>query len=134
MKSEVVADTDVVSFQFKNDSRSELYRPLLRDHRIILSFMTVAELDQWAIRAHWGKPGRALMEHYVQQFTFAYCDRDLCRLWAEVSEGARSAGIPISTADAWIAATALAYNIPLVTHNANDYRGVAGLQIITAPV
>jgi predicted nucleic acid-binding protein len=34
-------------------------------------------------------------------------------------------------ADAWIAATAALYGAPLITHNANDYRGLAELKPIT---
>jgi tRNA(fMet)-specific endonuclease VapC len=47
--------------------------------------------------------------------------------WAE----ARKSGHTIETADAWIAATALLHDIPLVTHNSKDYAGVDGLKIIT---
>jgi len=32
--------------------------------------------------------------------------------------------------DAWIAATALAFGIPLATHNKNDFAHIAGLDII----
>jgi predicted nucleic acid-binding protein len=35
-------------------------------------------------------------------------------------------------ADAWIAAAALQLNVPLVTHNAGDYRAVDKLTILTA--
>ena len=34
-------------------------------------------------------------------------------------------------ADAWIAATALHLDVPLVTHNKNDFLGVDGLTLIT---
>jgi predicted nucleic acid-binding protein len=36
----------------------------------------------------------------------------------------------IETADAWIAATALLYDCPLLTNNRSDYLGVPGLKII----
>jgi predicted nucleic acid-binding protein len=35
--------------------------------------------------------------------------------------------------DAWIAATALYLNAPLVTHNAAHFRDVPGLHVITEP-
>jgi predicted nucleic acid-binding protein len=44
---------------------------------------------------------------------------------------AQAAGRRIETADAWIAATALLYNAPLVTHNGSDYLGVPGLKLIS---
>ena len=50
-----------------------------------------------------------------------------------MTNGAERAGRRISCADAWIAATALRFGVPLVTHNANDYLGVADLTIINEP-
>jgi tRNA(fMet)-specific endonuclease VapC len=57
--------------------------------------------------------------------------RALCTKWAEVTAGAQARGHRIECADAWIAATALLYNIPLVTHNRGDYRGVPALNIVS---
>ena len=50
----VVVDTDVVSFLFKNDSRAQFYLPLLKDRKLLVSFMTEAELEQWILMAKWG--------------------------------------------------------------------------------
>jgi predicted nucleic acid-binding protein len=44
---------------------------------------------------------------------------------------AQAAGRRIESADPWIAATALLYSAPLVTHNRNDYPGVPGLTLIS---
>jgi hypothetical protein len=41
----VVVDTDVVSFLFKNDSRAQLYLPLMRNRDLLVSFMTEADLS-----------------------------------------------------------------------------------------
>jgi predicted nucleic acid-binding protein len=35
-------------------------------------------------------------------------------------------------ADAWIAASALHYRVPLISHNAGDYRMVEGLTLLSA--
>jgi predicted nucleic acid-binding protein len=43
---------------------------------------------------------------------------------------ARRNGRRIETADAWIAATALLLDAPLLTHNKADYLGVPGLRLI----
>jgi len=42
-------------------------------------------------------------------------------------------GRPISGLDAWIAATALTYGSPLVTHNVKHFSGIAGLEIRSIP-
>ena len=47
--SRLVVDTDVVSFLFKNHPIAKLYDSDLRGNTLVLSFMTVAELDRWVI-------------------------------------------------------------------------------------
>jgi hypothetical protein len=49
----VVLDTDVVSFLFKSHSRAQAYLPHLRDRQWLISFMTEAELEQWALLSNW---------------------------------------------------------------------------------
>jgi len=52
-------------------------------------------------------------------------------VWAKVSWDARKKGRPIQTADAWIAASAIHYQVPLITNNASDYTIISGLQLLT---
>jgi predicted nucleic acid-binding protein len=56
----------------------------------------------------------------------------LCAKWAEVAFAARRKGRPIQTADAWIAASALHYHVPLITNNRDDYSFVDGLALLSA--
>jgi hypothetical protein len=49
----LVIDTDVASFLFKNDSRTQSYLPHLLDRQSLISFMTEAELEQWALLSNW---------------------------------------------------------------------------------
>ena len=41
----VVVDSDVVSFLLKNDSRAQVYLPLMRNRDLLVSLMTEAELS-----------------------------------------------------------------------------------------
>ena len=125
-----LVDTDVVSFLLKRDSRAALYRPHLADRLLVISFMTLAELDRWALERNWSEARRARMEEQLRQYVIYPSDRALCRTWAEVMHMARRRGRPIQTADAWIAATALLHGLPLVSHNRKDFAGVAGLTLI----
>jgi predicted nucleic acid-binding protein len=129
----VVVDMDVVSFAFKGDTRAALYDPHLMGKLLVLSFMTVAELDLWALERRWGRRRQQRMEDNLRRFAIYPYNRVLCQKWAEVTREADRKGRSIQTADAWIAATALVAGVPLVTHNAADFRGVAGLTIITEP-
>ena len=57
----VVVDTDVVSYLFKQDTRADLYKPHLQGHLLLISPMTRAELEAWALERNWGRPRRDAM-------------------------------------------------------------------------
>ena len=129
--SDLVADTDVVSFMFKNHSIGRLYGPEFTDRQPVISFMTLAELERWAIQYNWGPRRIQRLFVFLERFIVIPSSKDLCHKWAEVMVAAQAAGRRIETADAWIAATALLQGVPLVTHNRTDYLGVPGLTIIS---
>jgi predicted nucleic acid-binding protein len=126
----VVLDTDVVSFLFKNDTRASLYLSFLQDRQWLISFMTEAELEQWALLSNWQKKRIEWLRIFLGRFVVVPSSRDLVLKWAEVMVASRRAGRRLETADAWIAATAVLYQAPLISHNASDYRGVPGLQLV----
>jgi tRNA(fMet)-specific endonuclease VapC len=128
----VVIDTDVVSFIFKDDTRKEFYLNHLRERSALISFMTEAEMEQWVLQAAWGEERTRRCRQFLTRFTVVPSSELLSRKWAAVMVQARSAGKRIETADAWIAATALLYEAPLLTHNAADYAGISGLQILSS--
>ena len=127
----VVLDTDVLSFLFKNDSRAQSYLPHLHDRQWLISFMTEAELEQWALLSNWHAKRIDWLRIFLARFGIIPSSHDLIIKWAQVMVAARRAGRRLETADAWIAATAMLYDAPLVTHNASDYAGVPGLKLIT---
>ena len=127
----VVVDTDVVSFLYKGDTRSAAYRAHLDGQLPIISFMTLAELEQWTLARHWGARRRQDLLIYLRRYLVEQSSPELCRRWAEATASARRAGRPILTGDAWVAATALSYDVPLVTNNPGDFAGVAGLTVIS---
>ncbi len=130
MKS-LVVDTDVISYLFKGDTRAALYHQHIQDSALLVSFMTIAELEHWALTRNWGRQRRQLMQAHLSAYTQIMPDSEMCRLWAEIYFGVHSVGRKISVQDAWIAATAISYQVPLVTHNRKDYSAVNGLTIIS---
>jgi predicted nucleic acid-binding protein len=128
----VVVDTDVVSFRFKKDSRARLYKRHLIGRDPVIAFMTLAELHAWALERRWGAARQAELVRHLRQYEVYHEDDALCRLWAEVWTRARRKGTPMQVADSWIAATALALDVPLVTHNPADFEGVSGLSVLSA--
>jgi len=125
----VVLDTDVVSFLFKGDTRAAIYLPFLEDQQWLISFMTEAELVQWALLANWSLKRREWLRMFLRRMAIVPSSHDLVQKWAETMVAARHAGRRLETADAWIAATALLYDAPLLTHNRQDYLGVPGLRL-----
>jgi len=130
----LVVDTDIASFLFKKDTRAAPYVPHLSGHMLAISFQTLAELESWAIAANWGDRRRQQLAHYLRRYIVEDSSAALCRRWAEVINDARRRGRPIAAADAWIAATALLLDVPLVTHNRGDFSSVPGLAVIAEQV
>ena len=127
--STLLLDTNIISYLIRSDPLAQLYRPHLINHSLAISFMTLAELFEGAYRGGWGVEKRRSIEQIQSSLIVIPWDARLCSRWGEVRWGRRRQ--PISAEDAWIAATALEYDCPLVTHNSRDFRGIPGLTVIT---
>ena len=127
-----IVDTDVVSMLFKGDTRAVAYRPHITGRLLGISFMTLAELERWPLERDWGQMRKIELERHLTRYVVLPVSRELCGKWAEVSFAAKRKGRPIQTADAWIAASALYYQVPLITNNRADYSVVDGLILLSA--
>ena len=127
----LLIDTNIASFIFKGSDYADPYIPLLSGHELALSFMTVAELFQWAILRQWGDRRVAQLEQYLSNYIIIPVDQLLCREWAQIRADQQNAGRVISPQDAWIAATAIRHDLSLVTHNIKDFREIPNLRLIT---
>lgn len=130
MSDGCVVDTDVISYLFRNNNRADVYRPYVTGVLTSISFMTPAELNLWSLQHNWGRAQQERMARYTEQFTIVLPDLELCQAWASVRDDARRQGRPIQVADAWVAATAISLNVPLVTNNRRDYLGVNDLLLL----
>jgi tRNA(fMet)-specific endonuclease VapC len=127
----VVVDTDVMSYVFKHDTRAAFYEPHLAGKDLIISFVTFAELQRWAIASNWGDSKRHKLAEYLSTVIIFHSDDDLCVKWAKITEEGKRSGRQIQPGDAWIAATALLHGIALITNNRRDFEGVTGLKVIS---
>lgn len=128
----VVLDTDVASYILKKDTRAAQYREIIGSAELMLPFMAEAELLQWAELHQWQSAKLQLLADFVARVRVVHSSRALAQTWARVMVDARRKGRRMDVADAWMAATALLYDLPLVTNNEKDYRAVAGLRLLTA--
>lgn len=129
----VLLDTNIISYILKEDSRAADYKEYLQQaDELAIAWMTVAELFQWALIRQWSPKRIIELENWLHQtYTILPKTYEMCQLWARIRVVCRSKGQKIGTADAWIAATALHYNIPLVTHNAKDFQCITDLKLFS---
>jgi len=127
----VVLDTDVCSFLFKKNRHGQKYLPHLTDKTLCLAFQSVAELYYGIELAGWSEARKLRLREWLRRFVILPYDNQVALAWARLRVERRQQ--PISAQDAWIAACALRYGCPLITHNASYYRSISNLTIITEP-
>jgi tRNA(fMet)-specific endonuclease VapC len=79
--------------------------------------------------ANWGAKKIDDMGGFLTaKFAVIHTNDAICRKWAEITSIKER---PVAYADAWIAATAIVYRVPLITHNRKYFEGIAGLKVIS---
>ena len=127
----ILVDTDVVCLLFRSDEGSEPYASEIIGQVPMISFQTLGEVERWTVERGWPLERGAWMHMYLERYTVVPSSPDLCRRWAEVLAAGEQMGQPVAYGDAWIAATALLYRVPLLTHSAERYRTIPALQTVS---
>ena len=70
---------------------------------------------------------RAALRALLDAVRVVDVDAEVARKYGQLRAYLRSIGRPIGPNDLWIAAHALALDLPLVTHNLSEFRRVPGL-------
>lgn len=131
MPETIVLDTNIISYQFRNDSRYAVYKAHIEGKICCVSFQTRAEIERWIVARAWGLKKQQTFCEFYSQFIEIPHSLELSKQWAIASNQADQRGRPIPPDDAWIAATALELGVALVTHNKKDFLGVTSLEIIS---
>ncbi len=124
--SVVLLDTTVASLlhpRKQADTRRASYEPHMRGQILALSFQSVAELWQWAEENNWGIKERERLTFFLQQFLIIPYDIEIAQAWAELNTHCKRNGRGLESGDAWIAATAIRFNLVLLTHD-TDFVGL----------
>jgi tRNA(fMet)-specific endonuclease VapC len=130
-ESRIILDTNIVSYWMKGGSLAEAYAPHLEGRLLAITFITVGELYCGAEYKKWGERRRKGLETTLRNFVVIPYDHEIARCYGRLMAERKRNGKPIEPNDAWIAACAVRHGVPLVTHNAKDFEGIASLQIIT---
>jgi predicted nucleic acid-binding protein len=97
----------------------------------------VAELWRGAHTQSYGPASKAKLEADIGLAVVVPPTNDLTHEWARLTATARSSGHSLGQKaqahDAWIAATARFFDIPLLTGNQSHFQGVDGLQLVPLP-
>lgn len=128
----LVLDTDVASQSFKRRPAPILTRVLA--YSPIITFVTRAELTKWAEVHGWGPNNRERLARWLQTMPTLPGGDEVADTWGVLAAAAVKRGRPRPQNDMWIAATCLAYDLPLATLNVKDYADFVqhhGLELIT---
>ena len=113
-----IVDTTVASFILEGRPELSAYRQVLARYPIVyISFQTVAEMKFGALLKNWGEEKLHKLDKFFSGVEIIEYSSELADRWAIVMQDARHAGRRLETGDAWIAATALLLDIPLLTHD-----------------
>ena len=129
--TKILVDTNIVSYIMRGRAEAKVYAPHLQGKLSAISFMTVGEMYYGAEKARWGENKRLRLEMVLRNFVVIPYDHEIAKCYGRVVAEREREGLPISCADAWIAACAIRHAVPLVTHNAKDFESISTLRVIS---
>ncbi len=127
--SDGLADTSI----FIAHESGRLLRADVLPDRLAVSVITVGELRAGVLAAQdlETRDRRLATLTAVLALSPVPVDDDVAAAWARLRVALRDRGRRMAVNDSWIAATAIALDIPLVTQD-DDHRDVPGLRVIRA--
>lgn len=121
-----ILDTDVFSLLFvtrnAQDTRVGAWREALRGQRVLIAFQTRAEILEGAVERGWGRTRVQATRRALDETPTIRPDDAVIDAYADLSAACRRAGHALRdgrhTADRWIAACAIANDLPLLSGDA----------------
>lgn len=124
-----LVDTDICSAHLKNGA-SVTGRFLQYTGRLYLSVISLGELYAYAFRRSTSPRVIEGLLRLLSDVTLLDVDREVARKFGEIRAEMLDRGRPVAGLDLMIAATAVAHDLTLVTHNRRDFIDVPGLTVV----
>lgn len=121
-------DTNTCIYAMK---RVEGFKERLPLHACGVSIIVLGELEWGAWLSNRRDQSFAAVRDFVAAVRIVDLDGSTAREYGQLRAHLRSIGRPIGPNDLWIAAHALALDVPLVTHNLSEFGRVPGLVVET---
>ncbi len=130
--SGVLLDTNVLSYALRQSPLGSYYERQRAGRIGYVACVTPEELYFGAEKRKWGDRRRRALDAFIAEYVLLPTGLDIARISARLRAERECDGRALDYADAWIAATAFHYGLPLLTHD-GDFEGIEGLHIVTAP-
>lgn len=135
--SAVLLDTDVFSVLFFKGRDAQRYDVAVAGCEMLLSAFSQAEVLAGAEMRGWGERRLAALEQVFGSMVILEVTEGVVRSYARVRALVKRIGHPLhgdaQFVDRWIAATALEYQVPLLTGNRKHYQDLPGLRLVDVP-
>jgi predicted nucleic acid-binding protein len=126
----LVLDTDVASHLHRGRDLPDPYTKVVSGRVLCVTFVTVAEMWQWAHHREWGEPRCTALRHWLQdRVVVVPYDALVAEIWGRLCGEARRRGDVLPMNDAWIAACCVRHDLPLSTLNVKDFQRIPGLRL-----
>ena len=114
----LLVDTDVLSYIAWQRPQGQAFVPLVEGKLLAVSFVTVGEMYFGAANRGWGETRVSKMEKILRRYTTIPGTYDVAHRYGQVKQAFRD---QVGENDMWIAATALAHELPIITNNLKHF-------------
>ena len=114
------------------NDRNSLLAQRARLHKasdIAISAIVAHELFYGAFNSKFVLKNISKIEDVMNASQIIFCDANTAKIYGQIKAKLKKAGKPIPENDIWIAATALQYDMPLVTRDVH-FKNVHGLNVV----
>jgi tRNA(fMet)-specific endonuclease VapC len=123
-------DTNICSAHLKRPS-GLIHRFVEHGGGLFIPTIVLAELYTWAYRKRNAAKVLAVIDQdLLDDVTIVDFDHQCALRYGQVRSGLLAQGVVVNPVDLMIAATALAHDLTLVTHNTRDFAAVPGLRVV----